>query len=89
MKPRFKIGQKFIPRGKDVIHTIIDIHTTRNTKDEVVKLRYVTEHEFCGQKVRNFDTVDATIARAVNAEKLMRDSTVYDPDAEAKELGYE
>ena len=40
-KPRFKIGQEFVPDRKyAVLHTIVDIITSRNDKNEVVGFAY-------------------------------------------------
>lgn len=67
MKARFKIGQQFIrqhTKRKDV-ETITDILTTRNTSDEVVKIRYVAEHDFMGQTVTDYDVLDTTIAKGL------------------------
>jgi len=65
MSPRFKIGQKYIPVGdkNKAVHTVVDIHTTTNAAGEVVKLRYVSTHEFCGQIVYDYDVNDTRIAR--------------------------
>ena len=43
--------------------TVIDKHTTTNSAGEVVKVRYVSVHEFLGQKVVNEDVVSVTIQR--------------------------
>jgi hypothetical protein len=63
----FKIGTKFKPVGKKYqsVHTVVDIHTTRNFKGEIVKVRYVAEYEFCGQIVTDRDIVATTIARGL------------------------
>lgn len=60
---RFQIGQKYSPIGKNYVCTVVDIHKTFNSKGELVKTRYVSEHDFCGQVVKDYDVVDATIAR--------------------------
>lgn len=61
--PRFKIGQKYMAanKRKDICE-IVDVLTTTNSKGEVVAIRYLTVHDFCGQTVFNHDVVDATIA---------------------------
>ena len=41
---------------------IIDIYKTYNSKNELVKINYVSEHEFLGQKIRDYNVVDTTIA---------------------------
>ena len=64
---KYKIGQQFTLKRKHSKQerTIVDIHVTRNTSDEVVKIRYVTEHLFLGQVVTDEDVVSATIARSL------------------------
>lgn len=62
---RFPIGTKFLSNGKrkDVC-TVVDILKTYSTKQgELVKIRYVASHMFCGQVVLDNDVVDTTIAR--------------------------
>jgi hypothetical protein len=62
-KTRFQIGHKYRKRGKNCpVCTVTDIHTTFNSKGEVVKQRYVATHEFMGQTIVETDVVDATIA---------------------------
>lgn len=63
MEPRFTIGQQFKPVGKDYICTIVDILKTYNSKNELVKIRYVATHIFSGQLVTDYDVLDSTIAR--------------------------
>lgn len=65
--PRFPVGTQFIPIGRKekIVHTVIDYHVTTNLAGEVVCAKYVSEHEFCGQKVRVYDVADATIARGL------------------------
>jgi hypothetical protein len=63
MTPRFSIGQQFTTRGKgSKLCTVTDILTTTNSKGEVVKIRYVATHEFCGQTVTDHDVLETTIA---------------------------
>lgn len=65
-EPKFKIGQKYKTMGKHPrICTIVDIHKTYNVKNEMVKLRYVSQHEFCGQIITDYDVVEATITRGL------------------------
>ena len=70
MKPAkvWKIGTTFKRRNKKYIETIVDIWTTRDTDDNIVKVRYVTEHGFCGQTVKDYDTVATTIAMGLIKE---------------------
>lgn len=64
---RFNIGQKFLPYCDRVKreHTIVDILTTQNSAGEVVKIEYITEHEFINQKLKDI-FIDTTIARSLN-----------------------
>lgn len=69
-KPRFKIGTTFnmrrgagrVPNRIDVC-TVVEIHITRNSQGELVKIRYVATHPFCGQIVSESDVIETTIAR--------------------------
>lgn len=74
MQPRelpkdiYPIGYEFtLKRGKKGILThltVVDYLTTTNSKGEIVKFCYVTEHEFLSQKVRDYDVCHVTIQRA-------------------------
>lgn len=64
MEPRFKIGTRYMPIGKDYWCEVIEIHRTLDSKGNCVKLRYVSKHQFCGQTVEDYDVTDTTIARA-------------------------
>ena len=64
---KHKIGTQFIRQGrkrKDV-ETVVDIWVTRNTSEEVVKVRYVCEHDFIGQTVTDYDVLGTTISRGL------------------------
>lgn len=65
--PRFKIGTTFTPQGRKGagVHTVTDVLTTRNSKGEVVKIRYEATHEFCGQTLTDTDVLETTIARGL------------------------
>ena len=66
MTPKFKIGTKFRTMGKAPrLCTVVDIHSTYNVNGELVKIRYVAEHEFIGQTIRDSDVVETTIARGL------------------------
>lgn len=59
----FPIGTQYKTRGKHPrLCKVIDIHKTYNHAGELVKIRYVSIHEFCGQAVHNYDVVAAAIA---------------------------
>lgn len=56
------IGKQYKTRGKHPkLCTVVDVHTTRNQKGEIVKVRYVSEHVFLNQKVIDKDVVKTTI----------------------------
>jgi hypothetical protein len=58
------IGKQYLTRGKAPrLCTVTDKHTTTNSDGEVVKVRYVSVHDFMGQHVVNLDVVRATILR--------------------------
>jgi len=48
---------------KPRICTVVDKLETYNSKGELVKTRYVSEHEFLGQIVTDYDVVPTTILR--------------------------
>lgn len=59
----FEIGTKFMTRGKaPKLCTVTDILKTYNSANELVKVRYIATHEFCGQVVTDSDVVNATVA---------------------------
>jgi hypothetical protein len=64
-KPLFPIGTTYMDRTRtrSDIATVIDILTTYNSKKEVVKIRYISTHNFLGQQVLNTDVIENTIAR--------------------------
>jgi hypothetical protein len=63
MQPKFPIGQQFITRGKHPrTCTIIDILRTYNSKNELVRIRYVATHTIGGQTVTDQDVLETTIA---------------------------
>ena len=65
MKIRFKIGQKFKRHYKRYEEEVTDILTTTNSKGEIVSIRYVAKHDFCGQCVLDRDVTDTAIARGI------------------------
>lgn len=65
---RFPIGTQYLSRGKHpVLCTVVDQLTTYNSKGEIVRTAYVSEHQFLGQAVRENDVCDTTIARGLQA----------------------
>ncbi len=65
---RFPIGTQYVPTRHKYLCTVVDHLTTTNSKGEIVALRYVTTHEFCGQTLTERDVVDTTIARGLTPE---------------------
>ena len=67
MKPRFKVGQQFIPVGRKnkTTYTIKDILTTYNANGEIHSIRYAADYEFCGQIVTDYNIVETTIVRGL------------------------
>lgn len=58
----YKIGTKYKTRGKHPrVCTIIDVYKTYNTKNELVKTRYVSTHEFMGQTITDNDVYPTTV----------------------------
>lgn len=67
---RWAIGTRYKNGGKyPKVCTVVDIYTTYNSQGEKVSTRYVSEHDFLGQKIRNYDVADATIARNIIREE--------------------
>lgn len=70
IEQRFPIGTKFTPKRKHAAEcTVVDVYRTYNSAGELVKLRYVTQHQFLGQTLTNYDVVDATIAIALGTQR--------------------
>jgi hypothetical protein len=64
-EPRFSIGTQFKPLGKEYICSVIDILKTYNSANQLVLVRYVAAHAFCGQEIVEHDVCDTTIARSL------------------------
>lgn len=63
---KYEIGQQYKTRGKSPrTCTVTDILKTYNHKNELTQIRYVSTHEFCGQKVTNNDVVEASITLGI------------------------
>ncbi|MNK14374.1 hypothetical protein D3C87_324920 [compost metagenome] len=66
---RFPIGTQYLTRGKRKdLCTVVDVLRTYNSAGELVSIRYVTTHDFCGQSVKDHDVVDTTIAMGLTPE---------------------
>lgn len=62
----YAIGTKYLTRGKfPRLCTVIEILKTYNSKSELVKIRYISEHEFLGQMVVDNDVALASIAMGI------------------------
>ena len=60
---KFPVGTTYQHRGRT--YTVTDYHVTRNLAGDVVRERYVAEHELCGQRITDRDIVETTIAKAI------------------------
>ena len=61
--PKFPIGTQFRTRGKyPRLCTVVDIHRTYNSDNELVKTRYVATHMLSSQIITDYDVVETTIA---------------------------
>lgn len=61
---RFAIGTVYTNRrGQEC--TVVDVLKTFNSAGQLVKVRYVAEHQIMGQSVSDSDVNEATIARAL------------------------
>lgn len=58
----YPIGTTYTNR-KGQTCTVTDVWTTTDSSGEVVRIRYVTVHQFCGQWVAESDVVPVTIAK--------------------------
>lgn len=71
-KMEYKIGTKFQTRGKfPVTCTVVDILKTYNSKNELVKVRYMATHELMGQTLTDHDVVGVTIARGLINQQVV------------------
>ena len=60
--PKFPIGTQFKTRGRHPrLCTVVDIHWTYNSDNELVKMRYVATHVVMGQIIMEYDVVETTI----------------------------
>jgi hypothetical protein len=62
IEQRYPIGTQYRTRGKAPrLCTVTDIYRTFNSAGELVRLRYVATHDFCGQTLTEIDVVQTTI----------------------------
>ena len=69
-KPKYKIGQKFKPMGKNSTYTVKDIYLTYNSQNDLISIRYVCDYLFCEQIVTDYDVPETTIARSMQIDSL-------------------
>lgn len=56
MSDNIEIGTLWKTRGKHPrVAEVIDIHTTTNSKGEIVKTEYLCSHEFMGQQIKHLE----------------------------------
>ncbi len=77
---RIKIGTRFVKGGARNelrskgeprrVRTVVDIYSTYNHAGELVRITYVSEHDFLKQKIKVEDVPAATIIRGLIEEKL-------------------
>lgn len=60
-----EIGTQFKRVGRKCpkIETVVDVLRTYNSAGELVDVKYVAEHEFMGQTVKDYSVVATTIKR--------------------------
>lgn len=64
---RFPIGTVFQTPGKHPrTCTVTDILRTYNEAGELVRVRYVAQHEFMGQTITDNDVCETSIARRLS-----------------------
>lgn len=51
LKQKYEIGTKFKHYARKSIHTIVDIHTTYDSKNNKIRWEYIIENEIMGQKI--------------------------------------
>ena len=62
LETRFDIGYQFKSRGKyPKTCTVTDILKTYNSKNELVKVRYVATHQFINQIITDYDVPETTL----------------------------
>jgi hypothetical protein len=85
---RFPIGTQYIKRVSAKVTrdcTVVDYEFTFNSRGELVRSRYVSTHEFCGQLITERDIVETTIARSLFAEaKKVVEALEGEPVKESK-----
>ncbi len=73
----YDIGTEFIGTGKHAsVETVVDVLMTYDSKNSLVKLRYVTSHKFLGQTIMNRDVLSSTIAKGIQNLESTRKAAV-------------
>ena len=67
----YAIGTTFkkVGRKHTQVETIVDVLFTRNLKGDLVRIRYISEHEFLGQKIKDCDVIHTTVSRGLIENK--------------------
>lgn len=66
----YPIGTQYLSSGKcPRICTVVDHHFTYNSKNELIKMRYVATHNFMGQEITDCDVVAVSIARGLERKQ--------------------
>lgn len=61
-RPKYLPGTTYKTRGRQPrLCTVIDVHITYSLAGDLVRVRYVSIHEFMGQTITNNDVVQTTI----------------------------
>ena len=75
MDARFPIGTTYTTSGRAPrLCVVTDILKTYNNAGELIKIRYVSQHDFMGQKVTDRDVCETEIARGLQSGKLYGNS---------------
>jgi hypothetical protein len=58
-----KIGTVYTPRGRKhhLKCTVVDVLKTYNSAGDLVNTRYVSEHQFLGQTIKDFNVLGTTV----------------------------
>lgn len=60
---KYPIGTQYMTRGKHPnLCTVTDQLTTTNAAGDVIKIRYIATHDFCGQSVMDEDVLEIAVS---------------------------
>ena len=66
LQARFKVGDTYKTRGKHPrLCTIRNILSTYNLQGELVRIRYVADHELNGHVITDYDVCETTVLMGV------------------------